>query len=91
MKRLAPPGRFVILTTDPSQATFDRYGRLLAYARVPAGTLQLFQLGAGWAKVYVYGGRAFQRTRSFRVIENRARAARRGVWGLCGGAFHRPV
>ena len=60
MRRVGPPARRVVLTTDPTQATFDRYGRLLAYARVPAGTLQLFQLNAGWARVYVFS-RPFRR------------------------------
>lgn len=90
MRRVGRPGRRVVLTTDPTQASFDRYGRLLAYARVPAGTLQLFQLNAGWAKVFVFG-RAFRRVGSFTATQNRARAARRGVWGICGGSFQRPA
>jgi micrococcal nuclease len=90
MKRLAPNGRAVTLRTDPTQATYDRYRRLLAYVSTSAGTLQLFQLNAGWAKVYKFG-RAFQRIASFYAAEARARAADRGVWALCGGNFHQPI
>ena len=37
MKRIAPAGRRVLLRTDPTQATFDRYDRLLAYVKLRGG------------------------------------------------------
>ena len=84
MTRIAE-GRKVRLRTDPSQSRRDRYGRLLAYGIRRGGTsLQLRILQAGWARVYVYGGRPFRRVRQFRRAEARARAAGRGAWGLCG-------
>jgi endonuclease YncB( thermonuclease family) len=46
---------------------------------------------AGWAKVYVYGGVPFQRARAYRASSRRARRERRGVFGRCGGNFHRPA
>jgi endonuclease YncB( thermonuclease family) len=91
LRRLAA-GRRVWLRTYPSQATFDRYDRLLAYAKLRGGPdAALSQLRAGWAKVYVYGGRPFLRVRAFRQAQRSAKAARRGVWGRCGGRFHRPA
>ena len=85
-------GRRVVLTTDPTQATFDRYGRLLAYVRTSGGKqLNIAQVAAGWAKVYVYNNVPFQRVTSFRAAERRARAANRGVWRQCGGDFHRAL
>ena len=83
-------GRRVALLTDPTQALFDRYGRLLAYVTTRAGvSLQRRQLLAGWAKVYVYEHKPFRRVRAFRSAQRRARAHDRGVWGRCGGGFHR--
>jgi len=83
-------GRRVVLTTDPTQDTFDSYGRLLAYVRTTTGNqLNLAQVAAGWAKVYVYGGKPFQQTGRFRAAESRGRSHHRGVWGRCGGNFHR--
>jgi micrococcal nuclease len=84
-------GRRVRLRTDPTQDTYDRYGRLLAYVdlRDGSGSVNAAQLRAGWAKVYVYGGVPFQRVRSFRRVQATARRADRGVWGRCGGDFHR--
>jgi micrococcal nuclease len=93
MERLAMPGRrgaAVTLTTDPSQDTRDQYGRLLAYATRSDGVdLAGAQLRAGWGEVYVYD-RAFERLGSFESAERAARRGRLGVWGACGGDFHRP-
>ena len=82
-------GRRVTLTTDPTQATFDRLGRLLAYVTTRTGTsLEATQLSRGWATVYVFGGKPFQRVSRFRAAERRAHVAGRGAWKLCGGNFH---
>jgi micrococcal nuclease len=82
-------GRRVTLTTDASQDTFDRYGRLLAYVTTKAGnSLQLEMLRAGWAKVYVYGGKAFRRVSSYREAQREAKANTRGVFESCAGDFH---
>jgi endonuclease YncB( thermonuclease family) len=87
LKRLAT-GRRVLLRTDPTQATFDRYDRLLAYANLRGGPdLGISQLRAGWARVYVYGGRPFRRVRAYRRAQRSARRADRGVWSRCGGRF----
>lgn len=84
--------RRVVLRTDPTQDTYDRYDRLLAHATVRGDrrTLQEHILEAGWAEVYVYDGVPFEHVRRFRAAERRARAAGRGVWGRCDGDFHRP-
>ena len=83
-------GRRVVLVTDPSQGLFDRYRRLLAYVTIrERQTLNAFQLARGWAKVYVFR-KPFARLSAFRTAQRRARRADRGVWGLCGGRFHRP-
>jgi micrococcal nuclease len=89
MKRLAPPGTAVELEPDPSQDRIDRYGRLLAYVRLPDGRLaEEAQLTDGWATVYVFAGRPVSRDPAFRRAQAAARGARRGVWGRCGGRFH---
>ena len=52
------------LRTDPTQATYDRYGRLLAYVDlVGGGSMNANMIRAGWANVYVYNGVPFQRVR----------------------------
>lgn len=88
MTRLAPAGSPATLTYDPTQDKVDRYGRLLAYVSVKHRTLQLEQVYAGWAEVYVYGGKPFKRVESFRRAEGVAQRAHRGVWGQCNGDFH---
>lgn len=83
-------GQRVKLTTDPTQDTYDRYRRLLAYVQTLSGRqFNVSQIAYGWAKTYVYGGRPFRQVSRFRAAERRARSAKRGVWGKCGGNFHR--
>lgn len=85
-------GRRVKLTTDPTQARFDRYGRLLAYARTFDGSdLNYEQVALGWSKAYVYGGKPFKRTAEFRSVAREAAAAGDGAWSICEGDFHRPL
>ena len=92
MKRLAPEGRRVRVTGDPTQDRRDRYGRLLAYVKARNGPqLNIAQVRRGWAKVYVYQDRPFRQTARFRRAAKRAKSEQRGVWGRCGGDFHRPI
>jgi micrococcal nuclease len=89
MEALAPPGTPVTLESDPTQDRRDRYGRMLAYVRLPDGRLaEDAQLAAGWATVYVYANRPVSQDAGFRRAQSAARAGGRGVWGVCGGDFH---
>jgi len=81
----------VVLRGDRTQATRDRYGRLLAYVWVPGGRDLGYQLVAGgFAKVYVYGN-PFQRLSAYRGAESRAKSSRTGSWKACGATAIRPV
>lgn len=85
LKELLPRGTRVSLVSDPSQALRDRYGRLLRYVhKVSTGRdVNRQQVYRGWGRVYVYGGNPFDRVTSYRRAEDAARAAGRGIWGLC--------
>lgn len=86
---LAPAGTPVKLEPDPTQDREDRYGRTLAYVRLPDGRLaEDAQLEAGWATVYVFEGHPVARDPEFRRSQAVARSAGRGVWGACDGDFH---
>jgi endonuclease YncB( thermonuclease family) len=37
----------------------------------------------GAARVYVYGGKPFQRVKGYRGAQRSARSADRGLWGAC--------
>lgn len=80
-RRLAH-GRRVTLQGDATQATRDRYGRLLAYVWIGRRDLGLEQLRAGNAVVYVFRDR-FQRLGLYRSAE-------RGLRG-CGTAAPAPA
>lgn len=88
-RRLAD-GRDVVLKGDPSQATRDRYGRLLAYVWLPGGKdLGFQQLAAGVARVYVYD-RPFQRLSAYRRAERMGRRRPTSLWRGCGTAKPKP-
>ena len=77
-------GQRVVLRGDPTQDTRDRYGRLLAYVWLPHGKDLGYQLIAGgFAKVYVYNHRPFQRLPAYRAAEVIGRRRSQSVW-RCG-------
>jgi endonuclease YncB( thermonuclease family) len=91
MKRKLDPGDRVKLVKDFSQDGRDRYGRLLRYVERHDRDIGKRQIAQGWARVYVYNHNPFNRVRKYRRAKRRARSHDRGVWGRCGGDFHRPA
>ena len=81
-RRLADDKR-VVLRGDATQATRDRYGRLLAYAWVHGRDVGYQQVTSGLARVYVYA-RPFQRLSAYRRAERVGRARSQNVWRGCG-------
>lgn len=88
LKRRLSPGDRVTLISDKSQDRVDRYGRLLRYVHERGTDVNRLQVRRGWARVYVYGGNPFARTKSYRRSQARAKRRDLGVWGMCGGRFH---
>jgi endonuclease YncB( thermonuclease family) len=89
MERIAT-GRRVSVHTDPTQDTYDRYGRLLAYLDAGETDLGEAVLRAGWAQVYVYD-QPFERLAAYRNAANSAEVANRGVSGRCSASEPEPA
>lgn len=85
LKKRLPARTRVRLVSDPTQDRKDRYGRLLRYVvKVKGGRdMNRAQVWAGNAKVYVYAGKPFKRTKSYRKAQRQAKKADRGLWGNC--------
>lgn len=81
-------GRDIVLISDPTGDQVDRYGRILAYVEAGGRDLGEQMVADGWAKVYAYQGRRFQRRSRYEQAERGARSAGRGVHGACDGNFH---
>jgi endonuclease YncB( thermonuclease family) len=89
--RALAQGKRVVLKGDATQATRDRYGRLLAYVWLPGGKDLGYQLVAGgFAEVYVYD-RAFQRLSAYRNAEASAKGATAGQWKGCAAPAPKPT
>jgi endonuclease YncB( thermonuclease family) len=80
----------VVLRGDATQATRDRYGRLLAYVWIPGGRDLGYQLLAGgFGKSYVYE-RPFSRLSAYLRAEAVGKRLARSVWS-CGATTPQPV
>lgn len=80
-------GQSVRLVQDPTQDTYDKYGRLLAYAYLPDGTLyNKTMIEEGFAHEYTYNV-LYQFQKEFKAAETDARIAQRGLWApnTCNG------
>lgn len=76
-------GRDVTLLGDGTQATRDRYGRLLAYVWLPGGhDLGFRMIALGLARVYVYE-RPFARLGAYRQAERIGLRQNTNVWRGC--------
>ena len=78
-------GKRVSLESDPQTAPKDRFGRTLAYVRLPDGrmlNLEIVRQGYGHA----YVEHPFSRMEEFRAAEREAREAERGLWAPTGAA-----
>src|SRR3954465_8068010 len=76
----------VVLRGDSTQATHDRYSRLLAYVDVGAKDAGAMLVREGYAHVYIYGGRPFLRAAAYQRAALSARDARRGLWAACAAS-----
>lgn len=82
-RQLLPRGTWVTLISDTTQRREDRYNRLLRYIERRGFDVGRAQIRRGWAKVYIYDGKPFKRTRGYKATQADAKQARRGIWGLC--------
>lgn len=75
-------GQHVTLVTDPTQATVDRYKRVLAYIRLADGRdYSIEAVRAGMARSYVYAHKPVTEYAAIEAAQAEAKAARRGLWG----------
>jgi endonuclease YncB( thermonuclease family) len=78
-------GARVTLTFDASQGRRDRYGRTLAYLSAPGvGDVGLAMIRRGRAAEYTYAT-PYDRQRSYRAAERKARRDGAPLWADCGG------
>ena len=80
-------GAYVMVHTDPSQDTYDKYGRLLAYVfRSDDMFINEHMISEGYAHEYTYD-LPYKYQREFKVAEKLARESHKGLWAptTCNG------
>ena len=78
-------GQSVYIETDPTQSTYDKYGRLLAYVYTVDGQMINRKLIAnGYAYEYTYD-HPYKYQKEFKSLQGFARNEKRGLWavGVC--------
>ena len=86
LARQLAQGRAVKLVGDATQATRDRYGRLLAYVWIVNGPdLGYQELARGYARVYIYD-RPFKRLAAYQRAEEIGRDRTDSIWRACSTA-----
>lgn len=85
LKTELPKRTRVTLISDPTQQLKDRYNRLLRYVIKKKGKVDMnrAQVQRGNAKVYVYGGKPFQKTKGYKKVQRKAKRRDLGLWGGC--------
>ena len=86
-------GQRVRIEEDPSQGTYDKYGRLLAYIFLPDGTLfDEYLIAEGYGHEYTYDT-PYKYQKEFRAAETDARVEKKGLWAndTCAGNTTKPA
>ena len=73
-------GETLRLESDPSQATYDKYGRLLAHVWLRGENVDAWLVREGYAKNYVYEHKPTMYQDDYERAEMAAKSAERGIW-----------
>ncbi len=82
-QRLLPVQTRVLLTSDPTQARTDRYGRILRYVTKGRVDISKRLVYVGAARVYVYNRTPFKRVQAYKGALRSAKSHHRGLWRAC--------
>ena len=87
---LVPIGTRVTLEADPRLDAVDRYGRLLRYVHRGPLNANVTLVRVGAAAPYFYGGDEGKYALELLSGAQKAKAAKRGLWGACPGTVLNP-
>jgi micrococcal nuclease len=90
LRRIAPPGTSVAVSTDLRLDERDQFGRTLAYVLVGGENVNLTLVERGAAAPYFFRGRRGRYADQFLAAARTAKRAGRGLWGACPGTKLNP-
>jgi micrococcal nuclease len=80
---LAPPGKRIVLESDPRLDRVDRYGRLLRYVKRNGVNVNVELARRGAAAPYFYRGDTGRYAGVLMLAARGAKIAKRGLWKAC--------
>jgi endonuclease YncB( thermonuclease family) len=84
------PGAEVLLKHDRFRPNKDAHGHLLRYLDRNGSDVSENHIGSGWARVWDLSLH-FNHFDQYWFSQELAMEAEGGIWGLCGGDFHKPL
>ena len=77
----------VYIERDPLKGDYEKYGRVLAYVRMPDGNLyNEYMIQNGFAHEYTYSHEPYKYQKEFKADQLIAQKARLGLWGKCSSS-----
>jgi micrococcal nuclease len=77
-------GKDVTLEREKDREPYDKYGRVLAYARMSDGTLyNEYMIEKGYAHEYTFSHEKYKYQKEFKAAEVLAKKNKMGLWASC--------
>ncbi len=78
-------GKDVYIEKEASKGNYDKYGRVLAYARFSDNTsYNEYMIKNGYAREYTFNKEKYKYQEEFNDAEAIAKKGKLGLWGVCG-------
>ena len=77
-------GKEVYIERETNREAYDKYGRVLAYVRLPDGTFyNQFMVEQGYAREYTFNNEKYTYQKDFKKAQAGAQKGKLGLWSAC--------
>jgi micrococcal nuclease len=77
-------GKDIFLEKEKGREAYDKYGRVLAYAHLPDGSLyNEYMIKAGFAREYTFNKEKYKYQKDFKAAQKAAEKGKVGLWKVC--------
>lgn len=77
-------GKEIYIEREQNRESYDKYGRVLAYAHFADGNLyNAYMIENGYAREYTFNHEKYKYQSQFKAAQKAAQSAKLGLWGIC--------